>query len=167
MKTRHAVLTAATGLTLTLSACGESGESDGGSGGYGAESPSASPTSSAPAADDAASRVRLGTVGGDQVLTDGKGVALYLFTKDKGSTSTCVDDCLEAWPPVAGPATAGKGVAEDKLGVTTRPDGSKQATYAGKPLYRFAEDKASGDGKGQGLKGVWYLLDAGGQAVKK
>ncbi len=38
----------------------------------------------------------------------------------------------------------------------TRDDGSKQVTYKGLPLYRFAQDAAPGDTKGDGFaNGLW------------
>ncbi|HEV2888471.1 MAG TPA: hypothetical protein VGX49_16290 [Jatrophihabitans sp.] len=76
------------------------------------------------------------------VLFDGSGQAIYLFDGDKTSTPTCNGDCAGAWPPVltTGRPVARGGVKAELLGVTTRRDGSTQATYAGKPLYFYAHE---------------------------
>ena len=37
-----------------------------------------------------------------------------------------------------------------------RSDGTKQLTYEGWPLYRYAQDKAPGSIKGEGIGDVWY-----------
>ena len=54
------------------------------------------------------------------------------------------------------------------LGTTTRPDGSKQVTYKGHPLYFYARDGDSGDAYGQAIKSFgaeWYVLSASGNKV--
>ena len=45
------------------------------------------------------------------------------------------------------------------LGVTTRKDGSQQLTHKGKPIYLFAGDGAPGDINGDGLGGVWHIVE--------
>lgn len=102
-------------------------------------------------------------------LTDEKGMALYLYTKDTPGTSVCTDKCAVAWPPLmtAGSAKAGDGVDASKLGTTTRADGSSQVTYNGWPLYYFDKDKQPGETTGQGVGKVWYLVSASGDAVGK
>lgn len=44
------------------------------------------------------------------------------------------------------------------LGIVKRPDGRRQVTYRGGPLYFFVGDKKRGDVKGEGFKdvGVWH-----------
>lgn len=94
-------------------------------------------------------------------LTNSSGRALYVYTKDKGTTSVCYGECATAWPPLlaTGPVTiTGKFTVPHDLGTTTRTDGSKQVTYGGHPLYYFAGDSAAGQTKGQGLGGVWFLV---------
>jgi predicted lipoprotein with Yx(FWY)xxD motif len=91
-------------------------------------------------------------------LTDAKGMALYTFKKDTPGKSACAGDCVTRWPLYD----------QEKVGVTgdlkasdfatiTREDGKKQTTYKGMPLYYFADDKAPGETKGQGVKEVWFL----------
>ena len=66
-----------------------------------------------------------------------------------------------------GPATAGQAVT-DQLGVITRADGSRQATYDGHPLYTYTADTAPGQAKGSGINaagGVWHEVTASGAAA--
>ncbi len=100
------------------------------------------------------------------ILVDGKGMTLYLFTKDTPNTSNCTGQCLAAWPPLLGKPTAGKGVDAAKLGSFTRADGSTQASYNGWPLYYWEQDAKPGDVTGQDVNKVWYVLSRDGAAVK-
>jgi predicted lipoprotein with Yx(FWY)xxD motif len=95
------------------------------------------------------------------ILVDGSGMTLYMFAPDAQGPSTCTDGCLEAWPMVHGPATAGSGVDASLLATAPRPeDGTEQATCDGWPLYTFVQDAAPGDVTGQGSGDKWYVLDA-------
>lgn len=78
------------------------------------------------------------------VLFDGKGFALYLFTRDKPDKSRCYGDCARAWPPfrTKGKPTAGPGADASLLGTTKRKNGSRQVTYDGHPLYYYEHDEA-------------------------
>ncbi|MFK4226479.1 hypothetical protein [Streptomyces sp. NPDC019890] len=102
------------------------------------------------------------------ILVDGSGRTLYLFTMDGHNKSSmkCDAACLKLWPPLEGKPKAGHGV-DAKLINTTDAGGKPQATYGGHPLYYYAKDKASGDVKGQGIGKVWYVVDAHGKAVMK
>jgi predicted lipoprotein with Yx(FWY)xxD motif len=95
------------------------------------------------------------------ILTDGKGMPLYLFTKDQANVSNCYDQCAANWPPLliaAGKeASAGQGVT-GKLGVIERTDGSRQVTYNGLPLYYFIKDTKAGDTTGQNVGKVWFIV---------
>jgi predicted lipoprotein with Yx(FWY)xxD motif len=103
-------------------------------------------------------------------LTDGSGRTLYIFSSDKSSTSTCNGDCTKEWPPMTTtnlPA-AENAVKAGRLSTSARSDGTHQVTYAGHPLYYFAEDAATGDMKGQGLDdfgGLWSAVTPAGAAV--
>jgi predicted lipoprotein with Yx(FWY)xxD motif len=124
-------------------------------------------TTSAPASTGAAT-VNLGKDAKlGSFLVDGKGMTLYLFTKDTPNTSVCYDKCAAAWPPLltTGDPVAGQGVDASKFGTTTRKDGSIQVTYNGWPLYYFAKDKAAGDVTGQGVGDVWFVVSAAGEQI--
>jgi cytochrome b involved in lipid metabolism len=43
--------------------------------------------------------------------------------------------------------------------VITRADGRSQATFKTYPLYYYVSDNNPGDVNGQGVGGVWYLVD--------
>ena len=102
------------------------------------------------------------------IMTDGKGRALYLFTKDERNKSNCVDACAQNWPPltVKGEAKAGAGAMSTLIGTTARADGSTQVTYNGWPLYYFAKDEKPGDVKGQNVGAVWFALSMDGAPVQ-
>jgi predicted lipoprotein with Yx(FWY)xxD motif len=92
-------------------------------------------------------------------LTDIKGMTLYYFKKDTPGKSACDDKCIVKWPVYFVDMVAAKdGLDAKNFGAITRPDGKKQTTYKGMPLYFFADDKAPGDTNGQGVKNVWYVV---------
>src|SRR6476469_1435900 len=92
----------------------------------------------------------------DGVLVDTAGMTLYTFDKDAAGSgkSACNGPCAALWPPVS--------ASSDKLAapysVVTRDDGAKQLAYGGKPLYRFANDKAPGERSGDNVKNVWHIV---------
>jgi predicted lipoprotein with Yx(FWY)xxD motif len=102
------------------------------------------------------------------ILTDAKGMTLYLYTKDTKNTSNCYDKCATNWPPLLteGKPTAGTGADASLLGTTTRTDGKVQVTYDGRPLYYWIKDQKAGDATGQDVGGVWYVLNAKGEEVE-
>jgi len=111
----------------------------------------------------------LGTV----LVAGPKHLTVYLFEGDKGSTSNCSGACASVWPPVhasaSGTPQVSGGLNASLLGTTTRSDGTKQVTYAGHPLYYFAEDQEQGQTKGQGVDSFgahWYVLGSSGTAIK-
>ena len=130
-------------------------------------SPSPSPVAS-PAATGTTIAVATSKLG--QILVDGKGMTVYLFVVDTGTTSNCYTSCATIWPPVltTGAAQAGAGANASLLGTTTRTDGKTEVTYAGHPLYYFVQDKAAGDTTGQGINGfggLWWVVSPSGAAI--
>jgi predicted lipoprotein with Yx(FWY)xxD motif len=95
-----------------------------------------------------------------KILTGEDGRTLYIFKKDtKDNESTCTGQCAENWPPFAleddEKAEAGDGVT-GTIATFDRPDGTKQVSYNGKPLYYFKNDTKPGDVNGQGINDVWF-----------
>ncbi|MEV0681749.1 hypothetical protein AB0I60_35025 [Actinosynnema sp. NPDC050436] len=103
------------------------------------------------------------------VLTDGKGMTLYRFDEDtaKPSASTCDGECAAKWPPLVAQAAEFEVSGVDRALVSTvdRADGVRQVTVAGWPVYRFAQDTAPGDAKGQGVGGTWFAAAPDGRKV--
>ena len=101
-------------------------------------------------------------------LADENGRTVYAFMKDTKDTSTCVDKCEVAWPPLLalGQPALKDGVNASMVGTITRKDGSKQITYNGMPVYYYFKDAAPGDTTGQGVGTVWYVVSAEGAFIK-
>lgn len=84
------------------------------------------------------------------VLVDSTGQALYTSDQEESGRVLCVDGCASFWQPL----TVDGRVPEDtsvpgELGVVERPDGDRQLTYDGVPLYSFTEEgpgEVTGDG---------------------
>lgn len=93
-------------------------------------------------------------------LADGAGKTLYWFMKDSPGKSACEGPCLANWPAFAAASIVvpAQLKAED-FGSITRPDGAKQTTFRGYPLYYWKGDAAAGDTTGQGVNGVWFVID--------
>ena len=160
-----ALLAAGCGSSSTNAASGSTAAKSSG-GGYGAPAPSSTTTMAAAGAATIASHMT--SLG--QILVDGNGMTIYLFEKDKGTTSMCDGSCAKYWPPVAtnGAPKAGSGVTAGKLGTTKRADGTTQVTYSGHPLYLYTGDKTPGDVTGQGLNAfgaLWYVVSPAGTEV--
>ncbi|GGJ35733.1 putative lipoprotein with Yx(FWY)xxD motif [Paenarthrobacter histidinolovorans] len=136
---------------------------------------SSSPASSAAASSTAASSTAAGaemktaSSSAGQIVVDSKGMSLYIFTKDvkDSGTSACTGACLQAWPvfTTTSDAPVVDGVS-GTVGTIATPDGKKQVTLNGMPLYYYAKDKAAGDVTGQGVGGVWYLISPSGEMIK-
>lgn len=101
-------------------------------------------------------------------LVDDAGNSLYVYLADEAvDGSACVDTCVNNWPPVVASefATAGEGVDDALMASIERADGEPQATYAGRPLYRFARDTQPGHVRGQGLGDAFYLVGVDGTPI--
>jgi predicted lipoprotein with Yx(FWY)xxD motif len=141
--------------TLALAACGGSG--DGGS----------NSSSVSPAGDDNTLSVeQIGDAG--PVLVNSAGQALYAADQEAENSALCSGACLSFWEPLtidAGAPTASS--VPGMLGVSERPDGSRQVTYDGKRLYSFTEDQpgeVTGDGLTDAFGGqqfTWHVVRVG------
>ena len=128
--------------------------------------PAAQSSSSNAVPDSAKVMVADSTLG--KILVDGKGMVLYMYTKDTPDVTVCYDQCATNWPPLLtkNKPTAGEGVDAALFGSTTRKDGTTQVTYKGWPLYYYIKDAAAGDVKGQNVGKVWYVLAPNGDVIK-
>jgi len=101
-------------------------------------------------------RTRAGTV-----LASKRGLTLYYYSEDKPGSgkSACTGGCATAWPPLAAPVKAPAGVRlPGRLRTITRPNGLKQVTLNGYPLYLYIGDKAPGQATGNGIGGAWHVI---------
>ena len=120
------------------------------------------PTTAAPAGGLAVAASDLG-----DILVDGEGRTLYLFTPDVDGVSVCYDDCEAAWPVFYQEdlGEPGAGIDAGLVGTAPRNDGTTQVTYGGWPLYYFAGDNAAGDSNGQGVNDVWFVVGPDGNGI--
>jgi len=102
-----------------------------------------------------------------EILADGKGMILYMFTKDEPNKVNCAGACLESWPPLLAvdQFTLGEGLDDSLIGTASLPDGNRIVTYNQMPLYYWVGDAQPGDTNGQGVNDVWYVVSARGEVV--
>jgi len=105
-----------------------------------------------------------------RVVANGRGEALYLFTKDRRRRSRCFGNCARAWPPflTKGKPRAGKGIRARLLGTVKRRNGKRQVTYRGRPLYYYVDD-APGRILCQDVRefgGLWLVVKPNGRPVR-
>jgi predicted lipoprotein with Yx(FWY)xxD motif len=107
-----------------------------------------------------------------RIVVDSKGITLYDFPPDRGTSSVCYGACAALWPPLLthGKPAAGRGVRASLLGTTKRKDGKIQVTYAGHPLYYFVTDRKPGQTTGQGINqfgGPWWIISPAGKEIHR
>jgi predicted lipoprotein with Yx(FWY)xxD motif len=146
--------------------------SSGGYGAYGGSSGSSSGTSSSSSSTGSASTLKLAKTSKGSILVDSRGFTAYLFTADHGDSNQCVKvkGCTSIWPPltVKGNPHAGSGVVKSMLGTIRLPNGARQLTYAGHPLYRYTGDSSPANTSYIGATsfgGTWLAVSATGKAV--
>jgi len=106
-----------------------------------------------------------------RVLVDSRGFALYLFTHDGKGKSRCYGACASAWPPLlaTGDPSGGGGARDPLVSTTTRSDGKRQVTYAGRPLYYYVGDRSAGQILCQNVfeyGGTWLVVKPDGTPVR-
>lgn len=141
---------------LVLVACG----SDGAVG-------SSPPVPSGGAQDLTVSVLAAGGMG--NILVDPSGKALYTPDEEADGTVRCVADCTAFWIPLAPGATTPTAAAGvPTIAVIDRPDGAKQVTVGGRPLYTFSPDspgEVTGDGATDAFGNqhfTWHVVHADG-----
>ena len=100
-----------------------------------------------------------------RVVFDGRGYALYAFTRDGRGPSRCYGACATAWPPYVVKTRPGGA----HLGVVRRRNGALQLTYAGRPLYRYVGDRKPGQILCQNVSeygGLWLVIRPNGTLVR-
>jgi predicted lipoprotein with Yx(FWY)xxD motif len=105
---------------------------------------------SACGSDDGADRATTVALDGG-VLVDSHGDALYTSNMEVNGDVFCTGACTKVWLPLTARKPTAASDVEGNVGVLTRPDGSRQVTYNGRPVYRFAEDEQPGDVTGDGV----------------
>ena len=98
---------------------------------------------------------------GKRILVTTKGRTLYSLSAETRGRFICTGACVSNWPPLILRGGA-RAVGVRGLGAIRRPDGRRQVTYKGKPLYRFYLDAKKGDAKGEGFRdvGTWHAAVA-------
>lgn len=77
-----------------------------------------------------------------RVLVDSSGQALYASDQEAGGRIMCTDACLSFWKPLTINGGDPHGSVPGKLGVVQRPDGTRQVTFDGRPVYSFTQEGA-------------------------
>jgi predicted lipoprotein with Yx(FWY)xxD motif len=156
---------------LVIAGCGEEESPSGATATTDTPTSSASPTTSQPepSTTPPPATDTVVTTGDSEfgvMLFDDRGQAIYLFDRERTSTPDCYDECAAAWPPVVTDgAPQASGAADPALlGTTQRTDGAVQVTYAGHPLYFYANE-----GPGEVLchnvflnGGLWFVITPAG-----
>ncbi len=111
-------------------------------------------------------------VDGTEVLADAEGRTLYTAAVEQDGI-LCTDGCTAFWAPTIAASDEAESAAADlglELSVIQRPDGDRQLTLNGLPLYSFTEEgpgQLEGDGfvdDFQGTRFEWQAATTGDSA---
>jgi predicted lipoprotein with Yx(FWY)xxD motif len=173
MRRLTALLTAIGALAFGAMACGDDGYS-GGDSATQETSTAASTAADRPAGQSRKRRrtttLKLRNTSFGRILVDGKGRALYLFTRESSTKSRCYGRCAIAWPPfyARGKLRAGSGLDAAELRSSRRRDGRRIVTYNGHPLYYYIDDRKPGQVTCHNVVefgGTWLVVNPDGNAV--
>jgi predicted lipoprotein with Yx(FWY)xxD motif len=148
LSTRHSltVALAVGAAALVLAACG-GGDTD--------------ENADATAAGAGSGLVSIQSVDGTDVLADSEGRTLYTAEVEK-ERIRCTGACTSFWDPVGASANEAQSASAEldlDLGVVNRPDGDRQLTFNGLPLYSFTEEgpgELDGDGFVDDFEGTHF-----------
>ena len=162
---RFAFSAALATTALALAACGSDGAAS-----SSASGPTPAPTTQTQAPGTATNTVSFMAAGSmGNILVDSSGKALYTPDQEADGTVHCVADCVAVWVPLAPGSSAPTAPAGGPaLAVIDRPDGTKQVTAAGRPLYTFSFDsggKVTGDGAADDFGSqhfTWHVVHSDG-----
>jgi predicted lipoprotein with Yx(FWY)xxD motif len=172
MKRLIAIATSAAALAFGAAACGDDGYS--GDNSAADTTATAGTTGTEPAQQSRARRptttLRVRNTSFGRILVDGRGRALYLFTREPSTKSRCYGQCAVAWPPfyARGKLRAGSGLDAGKLRSSRRRDGRRIVTYNGHPLYYYVSDRKPGQVTCHNVVefgGTWLVVNPDGNAV--
>jgi predicted lipoprotein with Yx(FWY)xxD motif len=157
--------------SLALAACGadDSGDTPASAAPPAAASAPPAATTAATAPRRTGTLIKLAGSDYGRILYDGRGQAIYLFTRDRRDRTRCFGECADAWPPVytRGEPRAGRGVNVGLLGTIPR-NGRRQVTYAGHPLYFYAHEGRN-EVRCQNVyefRGTWLVVKSSGRPVR-
>ncbi len=133
-------------------------------------SPAASPKATAspaatalpaPSASAAAFTINVSNKAGiGNYLVSDNGMTLYYFKNDTVGKSNVTGNTLITWPIFyTSQFNLPPSLNVGDFSNITRPDGPKQTTYKGYPLYLNVNDKAPGDTNGQGVNNLWFVIN--------
>lgn len=93
------------------------------------------------------------------VLAAANGQVLYTYAKDtKGGPPSCTGSCAQIWLPLTGkPVASAAAAGLGTLGTVSDPNGAKQVTYNGMPLYTYKGAKPLATA-GNGIAGLWHVI---------
>jgi predicted lipoprotein with Yx(FWY)xxD motif len=132
---------------LALAACGDDDDDD-----------------EAAAAAGGSEPVATQSIDGTDVFVDPDGRALYFADQEASGKVLCTASCTEIWDPAllselgADPESLGS-----EFGEVKRPDGGRQLTFEGAPLYSFTEEgpgELTGDGFVDSFDGTEFSWNA-------
>lgn len=158
MLTRLAAVAAPLAVVVLLVGCG------------GSSSNNTSPSGGSGSSGGGSGTVKVANINGyGQALETASGKSLYLLSSDPPNQSKCDDGCAKTWIPltVSGSASAGSGADSSLISTFKRSDGKTQVAYNKHPLYTYTVPGAT---SGEGVAsngGVWYLVSAKGDPIKK
>jgi predicted lipoprotein with Yx(FWY)xxD motif len=158
-------------LVLLLAACGGSSSSSSASTpttsttAQAAGQPSSNALASLPPAGSTVLIVQKSAVG--YVLAEASGQVVYMYDKDtKGGQPACTGSCASIWPPVTGkPMASSADTLPGTLGTVSDPNGAKQITYNGLPLYTFKGAKILST-TANGTAGQWHVIKLSASDIK-
>jgi predicted lipoprotein with Yx(FWY)xxD motif len=109
--------------------------------------------------------------GAGTVLVDASGQPLYAADQEASGMVHCNGTCTSFWKPLTISGGSPTASVNGKLGVVTRPDGSRQVTFNGKLLYTFTLNqpgKVTGDGFMDAFSGqhfTWHVIRVSGASA--
>jgi predicted lipoprotein with Yx(FWY)xxD motif len=156
-------LVPALAAALLVAACGSSS---------GSSSSSSAAAAAPPSQSSGSPVVKIASVSsiGASVLVDSHGLTLYHLSGEQNGKWICTSNaCVKAWHPLAASTSSVPNRSVASLATVKRPDGTRQVTFKGMPLYTFIGDTKPGQAKGQGIKdvGVWTAVSATGTTAAK